>query len=117
MPRGGRRQGTPGRGYANRTDLMQDYDQEQPTAATGGMEAPPMPSAGENVPGLFDETAYPDEPITAGLSVGPGPGPDRDTRQEETQNLRRWLPLLELYIDQPDTPNSVRNLFRFIRGA
>jgi len=122
MPRGrgGTRQGTPGKGYSNRTDLMSNYDQAQPTAASGGMEAPagpPGPLTPEDVPNLFDSTAFPDEPITAGLNQGPGPGPDRDTRQEETQNLRRWLPMLELYLDRPDTPNSVRSLFRYIRGA
>lgn len=118
MPRGrgGNRQGTPGRGYSNRTDLMNNYDQSMPTAAAGGMQAPPSPPI-PDTPGLFDPTGYPDEPITAGLSVGPGPGPERDTRKQETQNLRRWLPLLEIYLDRPDTPNSVRSLFRYIRGA
>jgi hypothetical protein len=121
MPRGrgGERQGTPGKGYSNRTDLMTNYNNADMSAAGGGVQAPqqsmgPIP---EDVPNLFDPTAFPDEPITAGLTQGPGPGPDRDTRQQETQNLRRWLPLLELYLDRPDTPNSVRSLFRYIRGA
>ncbi len=120
MPRGGRRQGTPGRGYSNRTDMMNNYDQARPTAAAGGMEGrpgPPGPLTPEDVPNLFDPTAFPDEPITAGLTTGEGPGPERDTRMQETQDLRRWLPLLEGYLDRPDTPNSVRSLFRYIRGA
>jgi hypothetical protein len=120
MPRGrgGARQGTPGKGYSNRTDLMADYNNEMPTAAAGGMEAPPMPmQSPDDTPGLDAGTMYPDEPITSGLNRGPGPGPQRDTRMEETANLRRYLPLLEVYLDQPDTPDSVRALFRYIRGA
>jgi len=120
MPRGrgGERQGTPGKGYSNRTDLMDNYDEAKPTAATGGMEmAQPSMAGPDDSPNLGDPTMYPEEPITAGLPMGAGPGPQRDTRMEETQNLRRYLPLLEIYLDQPDTPDSVRALFRYIRGA
>lgn len=122
MPRGrgGKRQGTPGVGYSNRTDLMNNYDQSQGSPAAGGVEAPssqPMGPAPEDSPNLLDSTNYPDEPITTGLPVGAGAGPQRDTRMQETQNLKKYLPLLELYIDRPETPDSVRTLFKFIRGA
>lgn len=125
MPRkrGGARQGTPGKGYSNRTDMLSNYDQAENTAATGGMTAPaapvmaPPPQTPDDTPGLSDPTMYPDEPITAGLPIGAGPGPARDTRQQETQQLKRYLPLIELYVDRPETPDSVRALFRYIRGA
>jgi len=120
MPRGrgGARQGTPGQGYSNRTDLMQNYDQSQ-SAAAGGMDmlgGPGMPSPDDS-PGLGDPSMYPEEPITSGLPVGAGSGPQRDNRLEETQALQRYLPFLEMYINRPDTPDSVRALFRYIRGA
>lgn len=125
MPRkrGGTRQGTPGKGYSNRTDMLSNYDQAENTAASGGMTAPaaapmaPPPQTPDDTPGLSDPTMYPDEPITAGLPIGAGPGPARDTRQKETQELKRYLPLIELYVDRPETPDSVRALFRYIRGA
>jgi hypothetical protein len=121
MPRkrGGARQGTPGKGYANRTDLNVQYDQSKPTAAAGGMEAPPVtagPSPDE-LPSLSTDTQYPSEPVTAGLPIGPGPGPQRDNRAEETQRLKMYLPMIEPYINRPDTPDSVRMLFRYIRGS
>lgn len=121
MPRkrGGARQGTPGKGYSNRTDLMSNYDNTQ-SAASGGMEPPPMQmpiQRPEDTPNLSAPTQYPDQPITAGLRVGPGNGPQRDTRIKETQELRRFLPLIGLYMDNPDTPDSVRALFRYIKGA
>lgn len=122
MPRGGKRQGTPGKGYGNRTDMLTNYDQAKDTAATGGMEAPPMESAPpamtpDDVPGIDAPTNYPSEPVTAGLMRGPGDGPQRDNRMQETQDLRKYLPLIELYLDNADTPDSVRSLFRYIRGA
>ena len=88
MPRGGRRNGTPGRGYANRTDLTSAPDMSKNTAASGGMTAPAAPAApavqapvlqgpaigADQVPNLSDPTMRPNEPVTAGLSMGPGGG-------------------------------------------
>jgi hypothetical protein len=118
MPRGGKRQGTPGKGYSNRTDLMNDYDQQAASPAAGGMQAPQAPmQTPDDTPGLSDPTQLPDEPITAGLPIGAGPGPQRDNRIKETQELRRFLPLIGLYLDNPETPDSVRALFRYIKGS
>lgn len=123
MPRGGKREGTPGKAYANRTDMGMNYDNAGASAASGGA-APPAPVAAgppaptpEDSPNLSAPTAYPDEPITAGLPIGAGPGPSRDTRMAETVELKRFLPFLEPYLDRPDTPDSVRALFRYIRGS
>lgn len=123
MPRGGKREGTPGKAYANRTDMGMNYDNAGASAAGGGMTppaagpvGPPAPTP-DDTPNLSAPTAYPDEPVTAGLPIGAGPGPSRDTRMAETVELKRFLPFLEPYLDRPDTPDSVRALFRFIRGA
>lgn len=121
MPRGGRRRGTPGKAYTNRTDMAMNYDNTT-SAASGGapMQQPPQQAlaarAPEDSPMLTDPTQRPDEPITAGLPIGPGPGPV-DPRRQETIELKKYLPLLELYIDRPETPDSVRSLFTYIRGA
>jgi hypothetical protein len=118
MPRGGKRQGTPGKGYSNRTDLMNNYDQQAASPAAGGVEAPRAPmQTPDDTPGLSDPTQFPDEPITAGLPIGAGTGPQRDNRVQETQELRRFLPLIGLYLDNPETPDSVRALFRYIKGS
>lgn len=121
MPRkrGGQRQGTPGKGYANRTDLLSQYDQSKNTAAAGGMQPRPVTTGPlpDEIPSLSTPTQYPDEPISAGLPSGPGPGPNRDTRREETQKLKMYLPMIEPYLTRPDTPDSVRSLFMYIRGA
>ena len=134
MPRGGRRQGTPGRGYQNRTDLMSNYDQGQAPAVGG--QAPVAPAAApdqapgptglpqrspDQSPSLSDPSTRPGEPITAGLSSGAGPGPDAlgmDPRLAETRAVAtKWIPLLRPIIDDPETPESVKLLFRYMAGA
>lgn len=99
--RGGPRAGTPGVAYSNRTDLpgktlpiqtgpSQAYGQrtalEQaqravPLQRPGAPAVPPAQAAAEafNPPnlGAFDRpTERPDEPLTAGLPIGAGPGPE-----------------------------------------
>lgn len=98
MPRGrgGKRQGTPGMGYSNRSDLAQApraAPSKRYGEATATLEAqkalplpqesapatPPSPPAPAGpLPGdvsLGAPSARPAEPLTAGLSIGAGPGP------------------------------------------
>lgn len=82
MPRGGKRQGTQGKAYTNRTDLATDYAPGG-NPASGGVQAPaeqkPLMAGmigADEVPNLGDPTAKPDVPVTSGLSRGPGPGPE-----------------------------------------
>jgi hypothetical protein len=70
---------------------------------------------------LRDPSMRPDEPLTTGLSSGPGAGPEAlgfDTRGQEATRLKaKWLPILQPVIEQPDTPDSVKMMFRYLRGA
>lgn len=86
--RGGRRSGRPGAAYAQRSDLnakprLAEQRPQPVRVARGGtygtrqqseaaQRAVPLP---EVVP-LDAPTARPDEPLTAGLPSGPGPGPE-----------------------------------------
>lgn len=77
--RGGRRQGTPGKGYTNRTDLATNRAPQTgtTTAATGGSGMPEQSFiTPDQVPRLDDPSARPAEPLTHGLSLGPGGGPE-----------------------------------------
>ena len=122
MPRGGKRQGTPGKAYANRTDMGMNYDNAT-SAAAGGVTAPreqqpAMRMYPEDTPMLLDPTQRPAEPLTAGLSSGPGPGPEvLDPRINETRALKRFLPLIEPVLGGPDAPESVIALVKYIKGA
>lgn len=95
MPRGGRRRGVVGKTYGNRSDLNgpkppgtplpvqaasgQPYgmrkQQEDAQRALPMSSGQPLP-APTQVPSLSDPTTRPTEPVTAGLPVGPGPGPE-----------------------------------------
>jgi hypothetical protein len=70
---------------------------------------------------LLDPTGRPQEPITTGMASGPGAGPEAltgmDPRREETVRMKKWLPMLEGIADEPDTPDSVKMLFRYMRGV
>jgi hypothetical protein len=91
------------------------------TAATGGMRAPAPPAIEtypEDTPMLLDPTARPSEPVTSGVPTGPGPGPEAlDPRLQETANLKRFLPIIEPFLSQPDTPESVVALVKYIKGS
>lgn len=123
MPRGGKRQGTPGKAYTNRTDMGMDYNmQSEVSPASGGLETPSQMERQmaypEDTPMLLDPTQRPEQPITAGISTGPGPGPEiLDPRVEETRQLKKYLPLIEPFLTQPGTPESVVALVKYIRGS
>ena len=104
--RGGSRQGTPGKAYGNRSDLTQapsaapgqEYGKaaaqlraqtqiplpkQSTPASAGSAPAGPSPPAGAapTVPpgglGPLDApTQNPNQPLTAGMPSGPGPGPE-----------------------------------------
>ena len=85
MPRGGRRQGSPGTAYSNRTDLATNYDQQtagntaadgaNAQAATAAPQAPLSPPVRpDDIPNLGDPYNG-TLPVTAGAAMGPGPGP------------------------------------------
>ena len=155
--RGGRRQGTPGKAYGQRTDLnmnrqavatgpSQGYGQRAaqeraqqavplaaaPPTPTGapaggpGAGAPPaaFPPAGSFGP-LDRPTDRPDEPVTAGAPIGPGPGPEAlsftgaagQPRDPDLESLRPYLPTLELLASMPNTSPTARNFVRRLRGS
>lgn len=111
MPRGGRRTGTPGRSYPNRVDLS---TVKPPMVAAPGqaygeagaqleaqravpMGPPPLP----DLPPFSRSTERPDEPVTAGLPVGPGPGPEvlagfENTNESFLRGVYRRFPSEEL---------------------
>lgn len=90
MPRkrqhGGPRTGNPGAQYPNRSDLQRGPRAQPVTAASGqtyGVRAEqeaaqrqiPLPAQAPIVP-LSAPTQRPTEPLTAGLPIGAGPGPE-----------------------------------------
>jgi len=117
MPRGGKREGTPGKGYSNRTDLTSNY--ASGSAASGGMQAPPQqqqrqfvpPMVGaDEVPSLSDPTMRPGEPVTAGLSVGAGPGAEALGPMPPAQGNPVRTAVQALISISPNNPDLIRLL-------
>ncbi len=72
------------------------------------------------VTGLFDETQRPGEPITAGLSMGAGPGAGalmmNQTQQAESDIVAKYMPALDAMASAPDAPQSFRIFVRSLQG-
>lgn len=97
MARGGRRVGTPGKAYSNRTDMHQPIqvapggEYGSATALKQGQQVVPLPTANVVAPpssqvqaapvapgdiNFEAPTQRPNEPVTNGLPVGAGQGPE-----------------------------------------
>ena len=86
MARGGVRQGTPGKSYSNRSDLNASRQPVQSVkgqaygkrkAQEDAQAAVPLPKLTPGSFGPIDRpTDQPQEPVTAGLPFGAGPGPE-----------------------------------------
>ena len=71
---------------------------------------------------LFAPTERPDEPITTGIPMGPGAGPEVlginnniDT-EEDKARMVSYLPALEVLAASPDSSQAFRNYVRQIRA-
>lgn len=68
--------------------------------------------------GFYDETAWKDTPITDGISMGAGSGPEalamNAAAQRDGDIVAKYKPLLETMAAFPDTPESFRIFVRNI---
>lgn len=94
-----------------------------PGGPAGATPAGPPP-VGRPVPPvtvvpLTDPTARPGEPVTAGVPVGAGPGPEALGLPDENgvEDLALYLPMLEWMASQPGASAQTRNFVRRLRGA
>lgn len=71
----------PGQGYGEQAEQRRQM-QALPMGAQPGLEPPPS---------LTAPTARPNEPVQAGLPIGPGPGPEALGAMDSTQLTRQTL--------------------------
>jgi hypothetical protein len=86
-------------------------------AAAAG-QAPPLGDGAA----LGMPTQLPDQPVTAGLPMGAGPGPEAVPAPIvpttiDDQNMARRLPMLEAMADRPDASDQLRSWVRRLRGT
>lgn len=83
---------------------------------------PPNPAAGQVTP-LSSPTARPNEPVTAGASMGAGPGTEAlggQTAQVADQDMGKIsqsLPLFEMMANMNDATPSTRLFVNLLKGA
>jgi hypothetical protein len=71
---------------------------------------------------LFDPTTRPDEPITAGVDFGPGPGSEvlskslmNNARADENARIAaQYLPDLAFAARSPDAPDSFKRFVNYL---
>lgn len=89
-----------------------------PSASANPYEGISMPQLGT----LFDPTTRPDEPITAGVDFGPGPGSDalpknlmNNTRADENAKIAaQYLPDLAFAAKSPNAPDSFKRFVNYL---
>jgi len=127
---GGKRQGTPGKAYSNRTDLAQDTmplpEAGTRTPASGGMGQSgeqmmtaadqQRPIYADDFPNLKDPTTRPGVPTATGLPTGPQGSRPVDPRRADAQQVKQYLPMLEPLALDPMTPNSVKQFINFLKA-
>ena len=96
---------------------MNELQSSAPMSDTSGQPAPngvPPVLAGSGVMPMGEPSERPDEPITAGIDAGPGPGSEAMAsgikETDEIAKVKSYLPLLERHLDNTDVPDSVRSL-------
>lgn len=100
-------------------------NQAMASAQAATPSAPQEPYAGINLPQLgtlFDPTTRPDEPITAGVDFGPGPGSEAlsksvvaNTRIDENAKIaQQYLPDLALAAKSPNAPDSFKRFVNYL---
>lgn len=83
---------------------------------------PPNPAAGQVVP-FNSQSTRPNEPVTAGAALGPGPGlsalgsTPTQVGQQNMGKIGQSLPFFEMMANMPDAEPSTRLLVNLIRGS
>ena len=94
-----------------------------PLARTAGVQPSAIPTRStEPITPLFAPSQRPDEPITSGIPMGAGPGPEAlginnnlDT-EEDRQRMISYLPALEVMAASPNSSQAFRNYVRMLRA-
>jgi hypothetical protein len=107
--------------YGEGKQLME----QQQSAPLAGSPTPvrtePLSNLPQAIP-LTEPTTRPDEPVTTGVAMGPGAGPEALTMpmsqdgDEDKQRLLSYLPALEVAALSPNSSQAFRNYVRVLRA-
>jgi len=107
--------------YGQGQQLMKQQ-QAAPMASTPKTSTPQLSNLPQVTP-LTAPTERPNEPVTTGIAMGPGAGPEaltlpsnEDTDQDK-QRLMSYLPALEAAALSPNSSQAFRNYVRVLRAS
>jgi len=100
----------------------QETMQQQLSAPMAAASTPQMGSMGMNMPTLLDETMRPDEPTSAGVDFGAGPGSEvlppslgQDQRPIENKAIvEKYLPAMMEAGRSVDAPDSYKQFLSYL---
>ena len=120
--------------FSQRTDLPPKQGiKELPNAAYGEQQdfqsiqqGAPMEKSSNpmaNVVQMNAPTQRPNEPVTAGVDAGPGPGREMlgfknpmDSQLEDLTMLAEYLPLMQQYADSQQSTGTMKAFVKFVRS-
>ena len=90
---------------------------QQSAPMSGGTPAPApvaVPAPQSPLQGLFAPTQRPDEPVTAGVPVGPGESPV-PIPAGNYDMINKYMPALETMAAQPDAPETFKAFVNYVK--
>jgi hypothetical protein len=87
---------------------------ETPTPASPSVKVPP---AVQQMTKLFDPSTRPEEPVTAGASVGPGYTPQAEPTQGRYVVTSKYMPQFRELARDENTPASFKILMKYIEAT
>jgi hypothetical protein len=98
-----------------------EQKQFQAEQAGAPMAKSPSPLA-EAIP-LTAPTRRPDEPVTAGVDAGPGPGSSIlnmkspvESQLDDLSKIAKFMPLMVRYADSPESSGTMKAFVKYLRS-
>jgi hypothetical protein len=98
-------------------------EQKQFQAEQAGAPMAKTPNPMADVVPLTAPTRRPDEPVTAGVDAGPGPGSEilglktpTDVTLEDLTKLSQYMPLMMQYADSPQSSGTMKAFVKYLRS-
>jgi hypothetical protein len=98
-------------------------EQKQFQAEQAGAPMARTPNPMADVVPLTAPSRRPDEPVTAGVDAGPGPGSEilglktpTDVTLEDLNKLSKYMPLMMQYADSPQSSGTMKAFVKYLRS-